>query len=327
MGGIMRIDQAYCVELARVIDIETAHMEYSAQQKPTRFHFQCADATCRNAMQPTVTATLYDRPNPFDGERTPMQFKWGPGAQHLATCPWEEMRQASMLATASLHSGSPANNQQLKFVAVASSVIVDMFHPGLSTMTAANTATATTRSAVRNLPTTTARLKAYVNILQTQIYHTTFLSTVVASYRALNQQERHQAMLHIAGLGRATYAQHFQRVNGGVPDNVARIYYGGATVVSDATGYRLTFYDKPVVNGTPHRVTLYIGNGMIAKHQGAAVILNHLSALDGQRGEYGRCFAFGTLAPSGRASTLEVKIGSLDHLVIFPEISKTVKTV
>ena len=324
----MLIDRAYCVETQEEIDIVTAQLRYFEQEPPRkRFRFECSDEACRLALHPTVTATLYDRPSLEEHERRRMQFKWGPEADHLPTCRWEEKREAELQeARASGRATQTASNKLLKFLAIDGSEVVDVFHPGIELAEDAAAKTEAIERGIRALPERRDRIRAYIELAREQLYHTSYLEQVVQCHRTLKAEERKQAMLDIPGLGRHPYSHHFRRVEYWRSHLGKKIFFGGATVKAHERGYRLQFFDKPVVDDVEHTVRLFVGNGMLARYRGRAVMLEKLQLLDG-RPDYATCYAFGELAISRWSRSefplLDIEVSSLDHLVLVLKTPKT----
>ena len=317
----MALNEAYCKEMASVVDIYAAQQYYFDRPEPRkRLIFLCSDDRCREVFKPTVTGVLYDRPITDLDATNRMQFKWGPNAEHAPDCPWVERRAAAEKARTEGKGFNQESNRRLSFSDIESEDVIDIFTIGEPTDYMSSQADREFESSTRLISSPIERIARYSDHFRERFSSTSRLEQVVNCHKKMTLDEREQATLNIPTYGRKSYAQYFQKVGHWHPGDEARIYMGGASLREVSGGYRLSFYDKAKAASEDYQVSLYLTNKRIEDYSRRGILKAQLKALLSGEYDYARCYFFGTISRSERTSGAvifaDANIESLHHLVL-----------
>ncbi|MFL9951950.1 hypothetical protein PQR65_00905 [Paraburkholderia nemoris] len=86
----MKILEAYCEELGRVMDVYEAQEEFFAlpPARRDRFHFRCSDSDCRAELNPLVVGVNYDKDAETSEKYQQAHFRAHPRHPHADRCVW-----------------------------------------------------------------------------------------------------------------------------------------------------------------------------------------------------------------------------------------------
>ena len=243
----MRITQAYCQHLERVVSIDEARLEYLSQEPPQqKYQFFCSSPGCL-AQRVRVIGVNYQRSAEESAKYKTPHFR--EQDKHLPTCDW-------IISTEKEYFDGRLENEteqqaKLRKIRRKLSDLIDRFDPRLKDDKSDTDHSSEHASDEANfLPFATTSIKANVHSATTGKNSTGLLSRLVETWREakrnLSYDELRHLKLEVVGTGTVYLRDYFRRVLSAWDTNFSGIMYGGARpdFKRYGLGFRLTFFDK-----------------------------------------------------------------------------------
>lgn len=263
----MRITQAYCQQLERVVSIDEARLEYLSQEPPQqKYQFFCSSPDCL-AQHVRVIGVNYQRSAEESAKYKTPHFR--EHDKHLPTCDW-------VISTEQEYFDGRLENEteqqaKLREIRRKLSDLIDRFDPRLKgDKSDTDHSLEHTSDATNLVPATTTSIKEpNAQSATTGRHSTSLLSRLVETWREakrnLSYEELQQLELEVAGAGTVSLRDYFRRVLSVWDTGFSGVMYGGARpdFKRYGLGFRLTFFDK--INEC--ELTLYISKEKMEKYR------------------------------------------------------------
>lgn len=311
----MQILEAWCEELGRIIDIYTAQRAYFAQPdaRRRRFTFRCSDEACRLARNPLVSGVGYHQLAEEREKFRQIHFRAPPGNPHLPTCRW-------VRDDAERNADTPDGDGTRKERAKATNVI-DVFAPRRAE--AAPRPQGSGTAAVADVDGNDGSAEAgQPRPARTGRTRTGLLEKFIDCWSQFEGDALKEQYVTIEGQ-RLSYRQAVTQVRWIAPDtNGRRIVYGGARIAlwpaAQPKHVYIEFFDE--CEGLPEhegsrKLKVHVPLARIDDYAGGGLLTSRLT--EGRSGKnYVRVFAWGTIEAVAGKPGYQMKLASLDNLVV-----------
>lgn len=247
------IEEAYCVELGRNVDIFEANEYYFSLQQAQRkrLHFECPDDVCRNELHPEIIGVNYDKETFI----RPMHFRRNGNDRHNENCAlgMYEKTLREMLKNKKEHQKTSERNLFLDII--NSEKIPDVFQPLRAVEEErSQTAIKSPRQHAKTLVRTPEEITDRIRRAQ---YKTRSLQAVVTAFENLEKDQRNIPSLTIEGQT-MPYGKAFKHIRYMEEWHTwPHIYYGSARIFKYKNGFR-AFFDERVRKYLPGKPGLEV---------------------------------------------------------------------
>ena len=314
----MSIPKAYCVEVAKVVDIFEAHTIYFSKKKNERkrLDFRCPDERCREEYNPEVLGINYDKDPDKDEFVQRPHFRLKKGDTHSSECPWVEISTA-IEELDKEDDGKPYLSHLKK------SEIISVFKPLSSDTDSDNYSfniDAGFLENLRNFSSRRERINELKGYLRNSLCSTSRLHEVVRCYLSMMPDERKIVSLLINPYGSKSYRNWFRSSRYCRYESTPLIYYGAATILSHPDVYAFRFWNESEqIDGARCKIFAHIDRQKFTNFRGRHIFEETLDAGRYQQKKHQYpidVYAFGEAQRTPQGDRIGIEINSPHSLVI-----------
>jgi len=298
----MRLDLAFCVELNRVVDIQEACQEFSAQDIFLEFHFLCSDPICRANKKGGVRVTgvnHYRLPEEQVVHNSPHYRKLD---DHIPSCDWmelEEARREEELAGDLSRDATAERNHKLqrKLTRLITRFIVPEDSGGEGT----SSEVVNQLDKIRTISDRATRRKELLDYARGVGATATSLEALVSCYEELKDEDALDEEFTVKGYGSISFRNAFRQVSLGSKEGFV-VYYGGTRLFKRyGAGFALSFMDKLQENRNDKTfgisISLYVSPDNLKKYRPGAKFRRMVDEVEinAQRRPYLKVYWIGNL--------------------------------
>ena len=342
---MLRIDKAFCRELNRSIDIETATIEYFSQQ-PTRnkFSFYCSSPQCQelhpkveilgiNYHRVPIAVDDSNSENEIElsasekGEKPPVQrphFKTKQGFEHSYHCQWviEQEAEQEFIDEADSNTEKQRRRQHIApdGLLQVSTFLVE-HHEEQGTQTESEDQD-TEVSDPSHSGGNTGRRRRVDQAKQRikRLKRSPLFSALVSSYQTVAKEKLYDQSIDVKGIGNTSWRKLFYPIEWYKPETADQHVFEGNVGIGSIypfgfdlstgmpNGVALNFYDEVTVDGLTAKPSLFLRKSQIESMPGAFVLMEsiQLAKLDKDYKGYLKCFFYGTIKKEPKNSSKPV---------------------
>lgn len=279
----MRIDQAYCKELDRVVNIEDAREAFFHQDQCDAFTFICSDPDCRysgpsHQREVRVTGVNHNKsPERDQIFRSPHFRKWD---EHAENCIWMEYTRAVEELKGKLGDAQAKHRNRIE-QRLSSPVIEKFYVPSAQTDNTSREARSSDLHDIllgKSGDERKAVLKEYV---RDRGASSRSLDTLVSCYEGLKEIDELREVVEVVGRRHTTFRDLFRKFTFGITEDF-HVYYGGAKLGKRyGKGFSLFFYDTY----EELLLSLYVSSDDVASSKSYKMITDVVDKLEAAKSE------------------------------------------
>lgn len=276
--GEIKIREAYCVELDRVISIDTARIEYFAQTieigKRKKFSFLCSNIECRHSQIEGVKVTGVNysilRKVDNNGNVISKVAHYRRNTAHLANCSWVVIN--DYMNSEKQHAGETKEEYANRRIVNKTHYFIDVYSPNEGS-NQSKEAVLVKLSPFKKSNPASSPVKVNESKLQRPALTTTsVLSRLVESWteaRDVLSKSEFAALTFTVNNKKTSLKRYFKQLKYAIVDNHSGVTYGGAKLIQRyGKGFKLEFFDQI----EQKKIFVYCSNELMQKSRNSNYI-------------------------------------------------------
>lgn len=306
----MIIDEAYCVEMKKVVDIYSAQNYFFENEFDGRLLFYCSFRKCTSA-EVKVTGINYDKSVEKAHKFKEPHFRRNSSESHHKDCIWEEIRKVLKEIEGEAKQEKIVGQTKLK-----SSDYIAIFNPKSKNTNKDSSFYTKLKEDLKGVSDQKTRNKIIKNYYLTSEPKTDILRKVVSCYLALQTKEKRQNVpLRIGKLIKGNFYSTFKNIgNYNLNEEEKFIYYGKAKVIDKNYGYRIEFQQGE--KETNEIISIFVTKYALNKYSNSNYLARILEKANESKSYNVDCYFWGKISNKKNPDYIDVELDHLDNVVL-----------